>query len=328
MSIHTLVFPFSDSLPSRIDGFLLLKLPSELQRLTGADAVSKSKIRRLIVAGAVSVNNQRVRTADSMIKKGNTVIVKLDTDKFTFEKKPDDIPFDLSATEILFEDDSIIVINKPAGIPTEATMVQSRDHLHAAVQRYLAKRDGQCEDGTNPYVGLHHRLDRETSGVILFTKKRSVNPAVHKMFLEHLAKKNYHALARRPQLLPKKTFYVDNEIARISSKSAPAKWGAVKQEGEHAHTDFQLLEEFRNGLCILAIPQTGRTHQIRVHLASLNMPLIGDALYGGPVKIGKYQCPRIMLHALSLTFPHPVDGHEMTVTAPIPADFIACKKEL
>jgi len=328
MSIHTLVFPFTDVLSSRIDDFLLIKLPLDLKRLTGSDAVSKSKIRRLIVAGAVSVNNQQIRNADRMLKKGNTVIVKLDTDKFTFEKKPDDIPFDLSASEILFEDDSIIIINKPAGIPTEATMVQSRDHLHAAVQRYLAERDGPCEDGTNPYVGLHHRLDRETSGVILFTKKRSVNPAIHKMFLEHMTEKNYHALVTRPQQLPKKTFFVDNEMARISSKSAPAKWGEVRQEGEHAHTDFRLLDEYRNGLCVLAIPQTGRTHQIRVHLSSISMPLIGDALYGGPVKIGKYLCPRIMLHALSLTFPHPVDGHKMTVTAPIPADFIACKKEL
>jgi len=328
MSTHTLVFPFSDPLPSRIDDFLLIKLPSELKRLTESDAVSKSKLRRLLIAGVVSVNNQQVRNADRMLKKGSTVIVRLDTDKFSFEKKPDDIPFDLTPNEILFEDDSIIVINKPAGIPTEATMVQSRDHLHAAVQRYLLQRDDPCEDGTNPYVGLHHRLDRETSGVILFTKTRTANPAVHKMFLEHLAKKNYHALVLRPQQLPKKTFYVDNELARISPKSAQAKWGAVKQGGEHAHTDFHLLEEYRNGLCVLAIPQTGRTHQIRVHLASVDMPLIGDALYGGPIKIGNYLCPRIMLHALSLTFPHPVDGHEMTVSAPIPADFSACKKEL
>jgi 23S rRNA pseudouridine1911/1915/1917 synthase len=328
MSLHTLLFPFTDSQPSRIDDFLLIKLPSELKKLTGSDSFSKSKLRRLIVAGAVSVNGQQVRNADRIVKKGNTVTVKLDTEKFSFEKKPDDIPFDLSETDILFEDDSIIVINKPAGIPTEATMVQSRDHLHAAVQRYLAKRDGQNADGSDPYVGLHHRLDRETSGVILFTKNRSANPAVHKMFLEHLAVKNYHALTARPQLLPKKTFFVDNEMARISPKSAPAKWGAVKQGGERARTDFHLLEEYRNGLCVLAIPQTGRTHQIRVHLASLNMPLLGDALYGGPVKIGKYQCPRVMLHALSLTFPHPVDGRQVTVTAPIPADFIACKKEL
>lgn len=323
MPLHVLVFPVSDSTPCRLDDFLLIGLPAELKRIDGGIIVSKSKIRRLIVAGAVSIGQQQIRHPDQPLRRGQSVVVRLDTQKFGFEKQPDDIAFELSAARILYEDVAIIVVDKPAGLPTEATMVASRDHLQAAVQRFLAQRDGLSE----PYVGLHHRLDRETSGLILFTKQRSANAAVHKMFLEHLAHKRYEALTSRPPRLPKAEFKLSNKLARISPKSAAAKWGAVK-EGENADTEFRLLQDFPQGLRIEARPLTGRTHQIRVHLASLGMPLLGDTLYGGPLNLRGLACPRVMLHAKALSFPHPVDGRLLTVEAPLPADFLACLKGL
>lgn len=335
MSLHLLNFRVPAGRTLRLDDFLAGELPAALERLAKGESpsdapisFSRSKLRRLIVAGAVDVNGRQERVASKMLAAGSRVLVRLDTEKFAYERQPDDIPFELTADRILFEDESIIVIDKPAGLPTEATIVASRDHLQAAVKRYLASiplANGALPRN-EPYVGVHHRLDRETSGVILFSKTRTVNAAIHEMFLEHRAQKEYRALTARPRTMPDREFKVDNQLARISAKSAAAKWGAVQAGGDAAITDFAILGEGRNALLVLARPLTGRTHQIRVHLSGLGMPLLGDPLYGGPETFaagdaGTIRVPRVMLHAERLTFPHPVTGVEMTVVAPIPADF-------
>lgn len=328
MSIHLLSFRFSSPVPVRLDEFLSRTLPPELEKITGSSDTSKSKIRRLIVAGVVSIDGNKVRRAEWTLKKGAAVHVRLDTEKFSFERQNGDIAFELTAERILFEDDSIIVIDKPALYPTEATIVGSRDHLHAAVKRFLALRDGTRRADIEPYVGLHHRLDRDTSGVILFSKQRTVNAALHRIFLEHLAEKRYQALTGRPVKLPSTEFSVDNCLARISPKSAPGKWGAVLEGGEKAHTDFTLIGTYQQGLHIEARPLTGRTHQIRVHLASLGLPLLGDALYGGSSTLNGGIVPHTMLHAASLSFPHPCNDTLINVSAPLPDDFLNCLRVL
>lgn len=326
MAIHNLRFNQTASMPIRLDDFLARVLPGEIVKLVDSPEISKSKIRRLIIAGAVSINGSQARVPASSLQKGASIAVRFDPEKFSFEKQPDDIAFELTGDRILFEDDMIIVVNKPAGFPTEATMVASRDHLHAAVKRFLFLRD---KTRNEPYVGLHHRLDRETSGVILFTKDRRANTAVHDMFLGHEARKEYEALTVRPPNLSGAiaggTFFVDDMLGRISPKSAAGKWGAVKTGGDPAHTDFELLGDYRTFLRIQARPLTGRTHQIRVHLSGLGLPLLGDTLYGGPTELrdGNAKIPRIMLHAARLTFPHPTTGQVMTIEAPLPADFIS-----
>ncbi len=318
MAIHNLFFRYEERSPARLDDFLLRALPASLARIPDAPVMSKSKLRRLVVAGAVSINGKQTRNMAQTLAPGTKIAVKFDTEKFAFEKQPDDIAFELTAERILFEDELVIAVDKPAGFPTEATMVASRDHLHAAVARYLELRDGT----EAPYVGLHHRLDRETSGVILFTKDRTANAAVHKMFLEHLAQKTYQALAVRPAKLPKTAFIVENDIGRISTKSAAGKWGAVTTGGDHAITEFRILETEKRALLVEALPLTGRTHQIRVHLAGEELPLLGDTLYGGPAQSGSLRFPRVMLHARTLAFPHPLDGRIVTVSAPLPTDFM------
>lgn len=352
MSIHTLSLRRNGSDPERLDDFLRFALPPELTALGLDPSLSNSKIRRLILAGAVTVDSQRQRNPAWSLAKGERIVVRLDTDRISFEKTPDDIPFELTDDRVLFEDDWIIVVDKPAGFPTEATVVASRDHLQAAVARYLARKASPAIPADAvPYVGLHHRLDRETSGVILFTKDKRANPGAHKMFLERLAQKEYEALTLRPARLPPVEFSVINELGRITPKSAQGKWGAVKTGGEPAHTDFSVLEIYHGFLRVKALPHTGRTHQIRVHLAGVGLPLLGDSLYGGPDRLSGYgtadesgipdsgnaasaylkkkaaqpasgiTIPRVMLHAAALTFPHPVDGRLISVTAPLPADF-------
>lgn len=319
---------------ARLDELLNETIPAELARKNPDASVSRSKVRRLIVAGAVSVNGRQERRPAATLRAGDSVTVRLDEEKLLFEKTPDDIAFEMSKDRILYEDSEIIVINKPAGIPTEATMVADRDNLHAALKRFLLARDHTRNE---PYVGLHHRLDRETSGVILFTKTRAVNAAIHEMFLEHRARKEYEALAsgarkdRACNVNPAEgsAFSVENAIGRISSKSQAGKWGVLASGGDPARTDFRILGAYREGLRVLAMPVTGRTHQIRVHLSGYGLPILGDSLYGGPCAFRDgTPIHRVMLHAARLAFPHPVTGTELTVEAPLPADFLECLETL
>ena len=314
-------------------------LRSELPRLIGAE-ISNSKIRRLIVSGCVSVNGRQVRLPAFKLRSGSQVQTLIDEEKLFFEKQPDDIKFELSEKDILFEDESIILVNKPAHFPTEAGMVGSRDNLHAAVIRFLFERQKiQHPNAKNPpYLGIMHRLDRDTSGVILFTKARSVNAACHEMFEKHRARKVYNALvavksSEARKLVAGSSFTVDFPLGRISPKGHAAKWGRVSEKngGLPARTSFTVLKEISPAklksfsgksplphaekLLLLECRRlTGRTHQIRVHLASQNLPILGDTLYGAP----EYE--RIMLHAASLTFPHPVTGKMLCVEAGSPFD--------
>ena len=295
----------------RLDELLRVRLPEIISK-----DISNSKIRRLIVAGAVSVNGRQVRVPGYDLCPGTKVSVSLDEDKLFYEKEPDDIAFEVTAESVLFEDDNIIVVNKPSFFPTEAGMVGSRDNLHAAVIRYLHGKNPSLRNP--PYVGIMHRLDRETSGVILFTKTRAVNAACHDMFEQHTAKKVYKALVCTNRDV-QKNFSVEMYMGRISPKSQAAKWGKLPESrgGVYSYTDFTLLSKNeKNGTALVECRlKTGRTHQIRVHLSSLGLPVLGDTLYGAkPYK-------RIMLHASSLTFPHPVTGEVMTVEALLPQLF-------
>lgn len=295
----------------RLDELLRKKIPQIIK-----NDVSNSKIRRLIIAGAVFVDGRQIRVPGANLGKKAVVTVDLDEEKLFFEKTPDDISFEVDEKSVLYEDDSIIVVNKPSFFPTEAGMVESRDNLHAAVIRYLHGKNPSLRNP--PYVGVMHRLDRETSGVILFTKKRSVNAACHDMFEQHTARKIYHAVVST--VCKEDSFSVDMLMGRISPKSQAAKWGRVKRDGLPSHTDFNVCGAVvRNGKKYSVIecrPQTGRTHQIRVHLASVGLPILGDVLYGG----SKFS--RIMLHAASLEFPHPETGKITLVSAPEPPEFV------
>lgn len=296
----------------RLDELLRLELPS----LVGKE-ISNSKIRRLIVAGAVCVNSRQVRVPGFIVFAKSTVTALIEEEKLFFEKPVDDIAFELTQKDVLFEDESIIVVNKPSHFPTEKTIVDSRDNLHAAVVRYLFNKQKITSPNAKnpPYCGIMHRLDRDTSGVILFTKKREVNAFCHDMFEQHTAKKVYiAAVSKMPE---QKKFSVDFTMGRISPKGQSAKWGRLSPEkgGVTSRTDFEVTKIKSPFTLIECHLYTGRTHQIRVHLSSVGLSILGDELYGGkPFK-------RIMLHALSLTFPHPKTKEMICVKAPLPQEF-------
>lgn len=306
-----MILNFSTSEKERLDEFLRKNLPAAINE----ENVSNSKIRRLVIAGAVCVNGNQIRRPAFELRGKSNIAVNYEKEKFLFEKQPDDIKFELSEKDVLFEDEFLICVNKPALFPTEETVVggEKRDNLHDAVVRYLWKKNPALRNP--PYVGIMHRLDRETSGIILFTKQRSVNKEIQRMFAEHDFTKIYVALCNElsGKKVPKKEFSVEMFMNRITPKSQAAKWGSVpeKSGGLYSKTDFSILKEISYGgkrcLVVQAKLFTGRTHQIRVHLSSAGLPILGDVLYGGkPEK-------RVMLHSVRLEFRHPVSGKMICV---------------
>ena len=301
----------------RLDVFLRENLPQTL-----GSQVSNSKIRRLIVAGEVSVNSRVCRIPSYTLLPGAKVSARVSQEKLFYERQPDDISFELTGKDVLYEDECIICVNKPAFLPTEETIVKGRASLHECVVKYLWNKNPSLRNP--PYAGIMHRLDRETSGVILFTKTRSVNAQVHAMFEQHTAQKTYRAVSSIKNDLLKEgdSFECKNYIGRISPKSSACKIGSLSQErgGQLADTLFTVAAK-KGGLIYLdAFPKTGRTHQIRVHLSQKGMPIVGDELYGGMKGIKEFG-ERIMLHASCLEFPHPLSGQIMAVRAELPLGF-------
>ena len=300
----------------RLDQVLSDWLPEAMSQ-----PVSKAKLRKLIMAGAVYLNGKRVRIASKTILPRARIDVYVDFEKLRSAGTSKDLPFEMSSARILFEDEFVIVVDKPAGLPTQPTIDESRDNLYAALKKFISLRDTIPQ----PYLGLHHRLDRDTSGVVLFTKDPKVNAAVGDLFSKKLAEKTYQALAKKPNRPTEPQWSINNYLGKIPATGKKARFGAVRAGGDLAHTDFRVLEELPAALLIEAKPRTGRTHQIRVHLAEAGMPIYGDLHYGGPMHAA---AKRVMLHAACLAFPHPVTKKEIVVESPVPEDFLKCLEAL
>ena len=305
----------------RLDDFLRKELPAHIlpagaeppvSHPAPAATISNSKIRRLILAGAVLVNGRPLLRPAFELRGRTTVTVHFDPDKFFFEKQPDDIKYEVSAADILAEDENLIFLNKPPRFPVEQTITGNRSNLHDALVDFLWRRDPSLRNP--PYAGIMHRLDRETSGVILFTKTRAVNAAVSEIFQKHDLTKQYLAVVEearnsdagrgrgRGKYEEGSRFTVEMYMGRTSGKSQQGRWGELSEArgGQYSKTDFLVLKrltvEGRSCLLIECTLYTGRTHQIRVHLASRGLPILGDELYGG------HPAKRMYLHAAHLAF--------------------------
>ncbi len=293
----------------RLDEFLRAELPGSLGSQSAS--ISNSKIRRLILAGAVQVNGRPVLRPAFELRGRSLVTVRFDAEKFFYEKQPDDVVFEMSDDAVLYEDDNLIFINKPADFPVEQTITGNRANLHDAVVDYLWKRNPSLRNP--PYVGIMHRLDRTTSGVIVFTKTRAINKAVSEIFQSHNLTKQYLAVVEAPsarhseekrhaEFVSASQFTVEMYMNRVTGKSQQGKWGQVPESrgGQYSKTDFRVLKkitvEGRPCLLIECSLYTDRTHQIRVHLASRGLPILGDELYGG------HPAKRLYLHASHLAF--------------------------
>ena len=300
----------------RLDQFLSDWVPT-----VSGEEFSKAKMRKLIQMGFVFLNGARCKIASKELRFKARVEVFLDRAALMQgdEAKSSDRAFLLKNSDIVFEDDAIIVINKPYGLPTQPTLDRNRPCLYTALIQFLSEREGKVA-----YVGLHHRLDRDTSGVILFTKKKEANVGVSRIFQEHLAQKTYYAITG-VGLVAKEIWQIDNFLGKTQGLKKSSIMKAVRSGGDRAITDFKRLSLSESAQLIEAKPLTGRMHQIRVHLAEGSLPILGDRTYGTPQSADA--APRLMLHARTLTFPHPLTGQSMSVSAPVPEDFQTCLKK-
>jgi 23S rRNA pseudouridine955/2504/2580 synthase len=227
---------------------------------------------------------------------------------------------------ILFEDEWLIAVDKPAGLPTQPTLDESRACVFGTLTKFLRHRDGNT-----PYLGSHHRLDRDTSGVLLFSKDRKANAGIADLFAAKTMQKTYNALAVAGAGCPDR-WDVENYLGTIGRVGKSARYGAVRSGGDPARTSFQVLERLPGALWIEAMPHTGRTHQIRVHLAEGGHPIYGDAFYDGPTQLGfgpdDLPVSRVLLHAAVLEFPHPVTRVALKICSPLPQDIVTYLGEL
>lgn len=308
----------------RLDQFLAEALPSRL-----GEPISKTSVKRLIADGGVYLNRHRVRIASKLLRQAAQIEVYLDLAALKDPIHPGSREWVMTAERVLFEDEYLIAVDKPPGLPTQATLNDARNNLYESVRKFLAARNRVSA----PYLGLHQRLDRDTSGVILLTKRKEANAGIAAAFAAHAVRKIYLALTARPAELPPDAWTVSNHLGRMAGRGgASPRFAAVGEGGDFAQTDFRLLEALGRALLIESRPLTGRTHQIRVHLSESGLPILGDRLYGdhraGRERASEISAPRQMLHAASLSVVHPLTRAEISVVSPLPADFEQFRQSL
>jgi 23S rRNA pseudouridine1911/1915/1917 synthase len=213
--------------------------------------------------------------------------------------------YEIDPARVIFRDRFLLIYDKEAGIPSQQTPYDGYNNVFAALLRYLA---GEKKPGR--YAALHNRLDMETSGLLVFALEKRANEPLGRAFQQRRVKKEYLAWVEG---VPEKDSWTHvSEIGKAGGKYVSVKKG----EGRKAETLFNVMRRERDRALLLAVPLTGRTHQIRIHLAEAGHPVLGDRAYGAmPDR-------RLYLHAWRLTLEHPVSGKLLTLEAPQPADWL------
>ena len=270
--------------------------------------ISRGEARRAIECGGVFLDGKRCKVAGRILHRGHRVTVNLEE-----AGHGADAPPPLERSRLLFADEHVAVVDKPAGVPAQPTLTSDRGHLPELVSALL---------GT-PAL-LVHRLDRETSGVTVLARTADAAKKLADAFRDGTPEKTYLALCARAPEPPEGRI----DVPLGKDPRHPGR-RAVLVGGQAAATRYRTLAVGPGGAALVeARPETGRTHQIRVHLAHLGAPLLGDARYGGARMVGVVAIPRVMLHALRLEIAHPASGIRMACEAPVPADFAAARDAL
>ena len=211
---------------------------------------------------------------------------------------------------VLYEDDDLLIVDKPAGLLSVPTEAREKDTLWSRALHYLQHRYGG-----RPHAGIVHRLDKDTSGALVFARNRGAHHALQDRFRTHAIDREYVALVEGA---PADSGTFDADLVREPGlRRSIARPG---QEGRRAVTRYKTVERLGEAAMVSIRPETGRTHQIRVHFAAAGHPVLGDRVYGRP-GVGARSAPRQMLHARRLGFPHPKTGENVSAEAPLPDDF-------
>jgi 23S rRNA pseudouridine1911/1915/1917 synthase len=288
--------------------------------------LSWRQVREAIEKGQVTVDGRVERDPGLDVRTGAAIELNLNRPAQSRAR---------AAFDILHEDDQIIVLNKPAGllsIPSNPEAGSSEDTVLRRVREYM-----HFKRGHKTYVGMLHRLDRDTSGSLAVALSKDAHAAGREMFKEHLFERHYLALVKGIPDPPQGTI-----TARISSGYRDGRRKLVDSEdaGLEAATDYRVRERLSGASLLELRLHTGRQHQIRLHLEKLGHPLIGERVYAAPesasakatadrtARHASVSARRNMLHAWTLAFPHPITGRSIAVEAPLPRDFDRVLRQL
>jgi 23S rRNA pseudouridine1911/1915/1917 synthase len=291
----------------RLDLFIQQNLPE----------YSRAGIQRLIKKGNIWVN-QKIVKGGYKVRQGDEVRVLMP------EAEPPDLTPWHYPLDILYEDSSLLVINKPAGMVVHPSAGHRDQTL---VHALLARENGLSQVGGILRPGIVHRLDKDTSGALMVAKTDHVHWKLAHQFKQGAVEKIYLALVKGP--MPAQHGTIDAPISRhpVDRK----KMSTLSLSGKPAITLWQVEREFTEGVCLLRVElKTGRTHQIRVHLAREGRPVLGDIVYGGrkasPRSLTDKRLWQVvgrhMLHAYSIGFVHPETGQWLCLEAPLPQDMV------
>ena len=282
--------------------------------------VPKSHIHRIIRAGEVRLNKKRCKP-DSRIQTGDLLRippVRTAEKQRSSENRAQAVP--AREFDIIYEDDALLVIDKPAG-----TAVHGGSGVSFGVIEQIRRARPEAR-----YLELVHRLDKDTSGLLMIAKKRSALVKLHEAIRNDHPKKIYLALGVGK--LPNDSFHVKLPLFKYTGAQGE-KMVRVSEDGQSAHTIFRVLNRFSDGLLhqvglsdltfVEATLKTGRTHQIRVHLQSQDCPIAGDERYGdyqANKRLQKLGLKRMFLHASELHLAHPLTGEKLILKAPLPQE--------
>ncbi len=303
--------------PLRVDKFLVARM----------EKTSRNRIQQAADAGCIIVNGKAVKSSYS-VKPDDVVSIVMDRPRYEFEIIAEDIPLD-----IVYEDDALLVVNKPAGLVVHP----GHGNYHGTLVNALAWhfRNDSNYDVNDPRLGLVHRIDKDTSGLLVVAKTPEAKTHLGLQFFNKTTSRQYVAMVWGDFDDDKGT--IVGNIARNPKNKLQMAVFDDPNIGKHAVTHYDVLERFGYVSVVKCVLETGRTHQIRVHMRHIGHPLFNDARYGGDqilkgLSTAKYRqfidncfevCPRQVLHAKTLGFEHPVTGEMMSFNSDLPSDIVA-----
>lgn len=298
----------------RVDKFLVARMEKS----------SRNRIQQAADAGCILVNGKAVKS-NYRVKPLDVVTIVMDRPRYELEIIAEDIPLD-----IVYEDESLLVVNKPPGLVVHP----GHGNYHGTLVNALAYhfKDNPDYDVNDPRMGLVHRIDKDTSGLLVIAKTPNAKTHLGKQFFNKTTQREYVAVvwgAPNPE-----NGRIEGNIGRSLKDRLQMTVFPDGDMGKHAVTHYETIETFGYVSVVKCRLETGRTHQIRVHMKHIGHPLLNDARYGGDQILrgttsAKYRqfvmncfeiCPRQALHARTLGFIHPETGESMFFSAPVPQD--------
>lgn len=275
---------------------------------------SRSRIQQLLVQGCVRLGDATIMDAGRKVKQAERYFISVP------ESAPAEIIVSNHKLDVLYEDEWLLVINKPPGMTVHPAPGHSDDTLVNALL-------GHCGDSLSGIggvmrPGIVHRIDKDTSGLLVVAKQDAAHRHLSEQLAARTLKREYICVVKGQPTPPQGT--INAAIGRSSSNRK--KMAVVKSGGRHAVTHYALMEGWRDASVLRCTLETGRTHQIRVHLAHIGHPIIGDPVYGRKMKGVDFT--RQALHAQKLRLIHPATGKAMEFEAPLPPDMQALIADL